>query len=102
MNLRAIFRQVRIKFRRKFNNTLRWLSARIAERNYLLLVSAIIGLVAGLGAVLLKSMVFGLKDWLHGQQPDAERLWFVFLPIIGILLRLSTDWLLFKKVLTAV
>lgn len=101
MNFRAFLRQIRIKFRRKFNNTLRWLSARIAERNYLLLVSAIIGLVAGLGAVLLKSMVFGLKDWLHGQQPDAERLWFVFLPIIGILLRLSADWILFKRVLAA-
>lgn len=101
MSTRLFFRQIKVRFRRRFNNALRWLSARIAERNYLLLVSAIIGLVAGLGAVVLKSMVFGLKDWLHGQQPDSERLWFVILPVIGVLLRLSFDRIWFKKQLTA-
>jgi chloride channel protein, CIC family len=93
-------RQVKVRLRRRFNQALRWLSGRIAARNYLLLVSAIIGLVAGLGAVLLKSIVFGLKDWLHGQQPDAEQLWFVILPLAGILLRLLADKLLFGETLT--
>ncbi len=93
-------RQLKIRFRRRFNQTLRGLSTKIAERNYLLLVSAIIGAVAGLGAVLLKSLVFALKDWLHGQQPDAERFWFVVLPLAGVLLRLLADRVLFQETLS--
>lgn len=65
---------------------IKWLSERIAQPNYLIIVSIIIGLVSGLVAVLLKFLVHTVREWMYGNDPTSGRLGFVFFPIIGILL----------------
>ncbi len=65
---------------------LKWVSERIAQPNYLIIVSIIIGLVSGLVAVLLKVLVHTVREWMYGNDPTSGRLGFVFFPIIGIVL----------------
>ena len=64
----------------------KWVSERIAQPNYLIIVSIIIGLVSGLVAVLLKVLVGTVREWMYGNDPTSGRLGFVFFPIIGIVL----------------
>jgi chloride channel protein, CIC family len=69
-----------------FGRTIKWLSEHIAERNYQILVAIVIGIVAGLGAVVMKASVAKVRDWMHGNDPTQGNFGFVFFPIIGILL----------------
>lgn len=64
----------------------KWISERISQPNYIIIVSIIIGLVSGLVAVLLKVLVHTLRAWMYGNDPTSGRLGFVFFPIIGIVL----------------
>ncbi|MCB0571695.1 MAG: chloride channel protein, partial [Phaeodactylibacter sp.] len=68
---------------------IRWVSRRISNRNYQILVSIIIGIVSGMIAVGLKSLVALVKRWIQGSDPTHERLVFVFLPLIGVILTLG-------------
>lgn len=68
---------------------IRWASRRISGQNYQILASIIIGIVSGLVAVGLKFLVSLVKGWIQGSDPTRERLVFVFLPLIGVLLTLA-------------
>lgn len=63
-----------------------WTSSHVNYRNYMVLVSIIIGLGAGVAAVVLKYAVNAIRLWLYGNDPTSGRLGFVFFPIIGITL----------------
>lgn len=64
----------------------KWVSERIAQRNYLILVSIAIGMASGLVAVIMKWSVHHVRLWLHGNDPASSQLGFVFFPLIGIAL----------------
>jgi CIC family chloride channel protein len=63
-----------------------WTSSHVNYRNYMVLASIIIGIGAGLAAVVLKFAVNMIREWLFGNDPTSGKLGFVFFPIIGITL----------------
>ncbi len=81
-NSHTIFKRIKYGFFRMTG----WLSDQISDRNYQIIASIIIGIVAGLVAVLLKKMVHWLRDLIYGQDPASERFYFVFFPLLGITL----------------
>jgi CIC family chloride channel protein len=64
----------------------KWVAARISRRNYQILVAIVIGIVAGLAAVVLKFFVASVRDWMQGNDPTHGKIGYVFFPVIGILL----------------
>ncbi len=68
------------------DRAIQWMSSHISERSYQVLVAIIIGIVAGLSAVIMKGSVARVRDWMHGNDPTQGNFGFVFFPIIGILL----------------
>ncbi len=68
------------------HHAIRWISEHISQRNYQIIVSIIIGIVAGLAAVVLKYAVQEVRDWMLGNDPTQGRIGFVFFPLIGIVL----------------
>lgn len=77
-----IYRRSRLLFKA----TVKWVSERITQRNYQILVAIVIGIVAGLAAVLMKYSVAAVREWMYGNDPTHGNFGFVFFPIIGILL----------------
>lgn len=75
-----------IQLRTLLQNTLKWVSERITQRNYQILVAIAIGIVAGLAAVAMKFSVAAVREWMYGNDPTHGNFGFVFFPIIGILL----------------
>lgn len=65
---------------------LRWGAGHIPPRQYQILVSIIVGIAAGLVAVLLKWLVHYFRDWFTAGETVAGRWTFVVLPVFGILL----------------
>lgn len=64
-----------------------WRLRHINNRVYLILVSILVGLMAGLTAVLLKGSVHGAQEFLYSWVPEEKRVFALFLyPIIGIAL----------------
>lgn len=69
-----------------FHGAIKWVSERISQRNYQILVAIVIGIVAGLAAVAMKYAVAAVREWMYGNDPTHGNFGFVFFPIIGILL----------------
>lgn len=69
-----------------FDRSIAWLAAHVSERNYQILVAIIIGIVAGLGAVVMKASVAKVRDLMMGDDPTQGNYAFVIFPVIGILL----------------
>lgn len=69
-----------------FIGTVKWVSERITQRNYQILVAIVIGIVAGLAAVVLKFGVATVREWMYGNDPTHGKIGFVFFPVAGILL----------------
>lgn len=65
---------------------IRLLSERLSQRNYQILVSIVIGISVGLVSVVLKIIVHAVRVLVQGGDPSSERLIFVILPLIGVLL----------------
>lgn len=84
----------------QFYRLIKWVSERIAQPNYLIIVSIIIGIVSGLVAVVLKVLVHTVREWMYGNDPTSGRLGFVFFPLIGIMLTVLYVRFLLKKPLT--
>jgi CIC family chloride channel protein len=64
-----------------------WRLRHVNNRVYLILVSVIVGLMAGLTAVLLKNSVRHSQEFLYSWVPEEKRVFALFLyPIIGIAL----------------
>jgi CIC family chloride channel protein len=75
-----------IQLRIFFRKTVKWVSERITQRNYQILVAIVIGIVAGLAAVAMKFSVAAVREWMYGNDPTHGNFGFVLFPIIGILL----------------
>ncbi|HCO86092.1 MAG TPA: chloride channel protein, partial [Arenibacter sp.] len=68
---------------RKF---LKWRYKNISEKNFVLILSAIVGLLAGLASVTLKNITYSVSSMLeHGIIFSENQLYFI-LPFIGLLL----------------
>lgn len=64
-----------------------WKYKRISERNFVYILSVLVGLLAGLGTVTLKNLTHVIQDFLEGKLIGEYRsvLYFIF-PIIGLFL----------------
>jgi len=64
-------------FKRKYFN----------NRQFMMILSVIIGFLSGIGAVIIKNAVHLIKDWLtSGFNVEFDNILFIFYPIIGIIL----------------
>ncbi|MDA0196613.1 MAG: chloride channel protein [Bacteroidetes bacterium] len=64
-----------------------WRLKHISDKNFLLILSGIIGLIAGLGAVILKTTVHYIHQFLQsGLDINNVNFLYLFYPLIGILL----------------
>ena len=63
-----------------------WKYKRVSQRNFILILSGIVGLIAGLISVLLKNITFGIS-WLleHTIIFSQNKIYFI-LPVIGLTL----------------
>ena len=74
-------------FYRNYKVPLLWLRRHTSNREFLLISSVLIGLTAGLAAVVLKSLVHYIHVLLaYGNRLLDQPYWLVIFPIIGILL----------------
>lgn len=72
-------------FHRLLGPLLLWRLRHIDDRMYLILVSTLVGVLAGLAAVLLKSSVHGAQRLLYVWVPEENRVFALFVyPILGI------------------
>lgn len=86
-----MFRTFRILWRRNYKNRLNklvaWRIAHISERNFLYILSLVIGIFSGLAALILKNLIHfvaeKLTDWFA---VDAISYWYLIYPLIGIFL----------------
>ncbi|MCC2546353.1 chloride channel protein [Hymenobacter sp. BT175] len=77
----------RSTFHRILSPLLLWRLRHINDRVYLILMSVLVGLAAGLAAVLLKTSVHGAQQLLYSWVPEEKRVFALFLyPIIGVAL----------------
>lgn len=69
----------------RWGKFLLWRSHHIGDRQFLLILSVIVGLAAGMAAVLLKHLVHLLHTWLmSGFDPQYNNFLFILYPIVGI------------------
>lgn len=62
-----------------------WRANKINDRYFIIVLSALIGFLAGIGAYLLKSLVFKIQEFLtSGFDVDEFNFWYVIYPAIGI------------------
>lgn len=79
------------------NQVLYWRINHISNRNFLIVASIIIGIVSALAAVVLKTFVHWLQGIpLYFSKISTTHLWFIFLPLSGIILTVIVTKLLFK------
>ncbi|UBM62655.1 chloride channel protein [Candidatus Sulfidibacterium hydrothermale] len=76
-----------MKRKRKFSDTLLILSRRIPDRQLMIVLSVVVGFLAGMVAVVMKNLVFIIKKLLTGGfEIDYSNYLYVVYPAIGILL----------------
>src|SRR6266542_6450640 len=84
-------------FPKLFNRILYWRTNHISNRNFLIIASVIVGCASALSAVILKMFV----HWLHGipvyfSQLYSNHLWFIYMPLTGIILTVVVTKFLLK------
>lgn len=77
---------INFKRQRFSRRILIWRNKKISERNFVLILSFIIGILSGLAAVLLKSTVHYTHHFLTNGFEDGFNYLFLILPLVGILL----------------
>lgn len=76
-----------MKQNKRYIRFLIWRAKRIPDKTFVLILSIIIGLAAGLAAAILKFTVISIEEWIFGRiDPDEGTLIFLVVPAIGILL----------------
>lgn len=76
----------------------KWRLRKLNERQFLLILSALIGFIAGLTTVLIKNSVYYLKNWIHEFNYSDQHLYSYFvLPAIGILSAVIIQKYVLKK-----
>lgn len=72
---------------RKYKIPLLWLRRHTSTREFVLISSVLVGLTAGLAAVVLKTLVHYIQQLLaYGNRLLEEPVWLVVFPLVGILL----------------
>lgn len=89
----GLFRNLKALWKRKIH----WLASHTSERNYQIIVAIVIGVMSGLAAVVLKFAVAEVRDWIYGTDPSHWNIWFIFFPIIGVLLSVGYIRYVLKK-----
>ena len=84
-------------FTKWLNKLLYWRLYHISNRNFLVIASVIVGIISSLAAVILKLFV----HWLHGlpsylTEVSNNHLWYIYLPLSGIIITVIVTKLLFK------
>lgn len=79
---------------------LNWLHARLSEKQFLLLSSALVGISAGIAAVILKSFVFFIRHYVVEQKifTTGFKYFYLLLPILGITLSVFIIKRFFKNI----
>ncbi len=86
-----------MKQRSLFSQFIVWRVKHIQDSYFVIILSVVVGLLAGLSAFLLKSFVFYIKDILTGFfDKSSENIWYILYPGIGILLTVVTVRYLLK------
>jgi len=83
-------------FAEKFERALTWNIKYLSERNFVLIISGIVGIVSGLAAVLLKESVHLIQEWLTSQ-PLRDSYFALLYPILGISISVVLAKLLYKE-----
>ena len=82
-----IFRINKLLMRKLLNRLVAWRIAKIPEKNFLYLLSLIVGLVSGLAALLLKNLIHFVAEELTGViSVEGFNYLYLLYPFIGILL----------------
>ncbi len=86
------------RFRKVIMKLLIWRLKYISDNNFLIIIASVIGLAAGLAAVILKSTVHAISHWLDLYLNKYEvNYLFLGLPIIGILLTVLSAKYIFRE-----
>lgn len=84
-------------FQKLLNRLLYWRIYHISNRNFLMLASVFVGSFSALAAVILKKFVHWLHEIpAHLSGISNNHLWFIYLPLIGIIVTVIITKLLFK------
>lgn len=71
----------------KFGNFVAWKFSKISERNFLYLLSLVIGILSGTAALILKNLIHFVAHFLTSNFPESrENYLFLAYPMIGILI----------------
>jgi CIC family chloride channel protein len=74
-------------FKRAFNRFIAWLQTKLNTTQFLIALSIIVGISAGLMAVLLKTMVHTIHELIFGNGNQiVHHYWWAMFPMMGILL----------------
>lgn len=87
-------------FKELLTKFLIWRLKHIPIRNFIFILSGIIGLVSGIAAVTLKTVVHYIQNFLtSGFQIEGANIFYVFYPLVGILLTVLLGRFIFKDYL---
>lgn len=83
-----------------FRKVLKWRYQNISNKQFISIASAVIGLLAGLGAVVLKNLTHLIQELLEGEFiKDIHGAFYFIFPILGLLIvLLSKKFIIRKKV----
>ena len=78
---------------------LRWRIKHVSNKNFMLILSVVIGLVAGLAAVTLKSAVHWLYHLLSGpgELLKFSNYWYVLYPFVGLSVTFCVSFFVFRE-----
>ncbi len=89
---------MRVQKRTRLTQFLVWRLKHIPHKQFVNIISAVIGLLAGLGAVVLKNLTHIIQQLLEGEFiKEIHQVFYFIFPIIGLLLTLLTIKYVIKK-----
>lgn len=80
----------------KLERALTWKIRYISERNFVLIMSGLVGIIAGIAAIILKEAVHLIHDLLTAQD-FSENYYQLFYPIVGLLLTVLVAKVLYRE-----
>ena len=91
------FQQYGLEKARSYELVLHWLNNRLSRNQFLILSGILVGLTAGLGGVILKTLVHAIHDFItHKVHFEYQILFYIIFPFLGIVLTTVTVLSLFK------
>lgn len=82
----------------RLGKILAWRMRHVSDRNFVLFLSGIVGGIAGLAAVSLKTTVHFIYHFLmEGQRAGQEHYYYILFPVCGLILTLTVSTYFFKE-----